>query len=494
MNYSNIDNLVNTLDHVDIAIHATHLDYVNGNALFYTVDAGTIGAKTFIKPFAKPQLLHHDSLSDAVGRVQSAEVLDSSDNPDEPQDFLKLDVRITDKEAMRKVLNGIYLTCSVGSKTTSVKCSICSQELTKDGLCEHEKGDTVEGKFVYWIIDDITYRENSFVNKPADPYSRIVAIDLGNGYIPYKDFIDNREVLINELIMEDSCMKVNDAKLSTAARNKLSDSSFCGPGRSFPAHDKAHVTAGLRLLERSKFSDSTKAKIKGCLYRKGKKYGIGPSKDELTEMPDIKTYRIDEEYSDEEIAAVEKWFEENPNSDSVLDEPATDNVEEEDLTDMENESKEEILKKYEDSVKDGKVKVTSLEKEIKILKDTLSEKDTILNSKEDESSKLLDDNAKLEEKLKKALISHLIDLQTLINDEKNDDEELDTKYNKRQIDSLVDTINDLRSEIVKSRSEDKVEDPTINKDDNKDADTEDKTCTPEGVDEKFAAFYQTEED
>jgi hypothetical protein len=66
-------------------------------------------------------------------------------------------------------------------------------------------------------------------------------------------------------------LKITDAVLSTEARNKLPNSSFCGPGRSFPAHDKAHCIAGLRLLNKSKFSDATKSKIKACLYKKGKK-------------------------------------------------------------------------------------------------------------------------------------------------------------------------------------------------------------------------------
>ena len=58
----------------------------------------------------------------------------------------------------------------------------------------------------------------------------------------------------------------------------MKDSTFCGPGRSFPVNDCAHYTAALRLLNRSKFSDSTKSKIRSCVNSKGKKMGCGGAK------------------------------------------------------------------------------------------------------------------------------------------------------------------------------------------------------------------------
>lgn len=68
------------------------------------------------------------------------------------------------------------------------------------------------------------------------------------------------------------------AKLTTKQRKKMKDSTFCGPGRSFPVNDCAHYTAALRLLNRSKYSDSTKAKIRACVNRKGKQMGCGGAK------------------------------------------------------------------------------------------------------------------------------------------------------------------------------------------------------------------------
>ena len=80
--------------------------------------------------------------------------------------------------------------------------------------------------------------------------------------------------------LKESINKVNEAieksaKLSTKQRKGLKKSQFCGPSRSFPCNDCAHVTAAKRLLNRSKYSDATKAKIRACINRKSKALNCG---------------------------------------------------------------------------------------------------------------------------------------------------------------------------------------------------------------------------
>jgi hypothetical protein len=68
--------------------------------------------------------------------------------------------------------------------------------------------------------------------------------------------------------------KEKSATLTTKQRKKLKDSQFCLPGsRAFPVPDCSHYTAALRLLNRSKFSEGTKAKIHACVIKKGKALG-----------------------------------------------------------------------------------------------------------------------------------------------------------------------------------------------------------------------------
>jgi len=76
----------------------------------------------------------------------------------------------------------------------------------------------------------------------------------------------------------------NSAKLTTKQRKNLKGSSFCGPGRSFPVNDCAHYTAALRLLNRSKYSESTKSKIRSCINRKGKSMGCTSKKEKSEDI------------------------------------------------------------------------------------------------------------------------------------------------------------------------------------------------------------------
>ncbi len=85
---------------------------------------------------------------------------------------------------------------------------------------------------------------------------------------------------------------VKDAKLSTEARKKLGGSTFCGPNRSFPVPDCAHVTAARRLIGRAKVGDGTKSKILACVSRKSSSLGcsVAAKKDainpQVVEKPD----------------------------------------------------------------------------------------------------------------------------------------------------------------------------------------------------------------
>lgn len=88
-------------------------------------------------------------------------------------------------------------------------------------------------------------------------------------------------------------IELADAKLSTEKRNSLPDKSFCGPGRSFPVSDCAHVTAARRLIGRAKLSEDQKSKVLACVDRKAKKLSCDTSKrdtQEPTENPLQKDY------------------------------------------------------------------------------------------------------------------------------------------------------------------------------------------------------------
>lgn len=76
--------------------------------------------------------------------------------------------------------------------------------------------------------------------------------------------------ILETLIEEAKEVMEKSKKLTTKDRKKLKKSVFCGPQKSFPCNDCAHVRAAKVYLKRSKFSEATKKKIAACINRRAK--------------------------------------------------------------------------------------------------------------------------------------------------------------------------------------------------------------------------------
>lgn len=72
---------------------------------------------------------------------------------------------------------------------------------------------------------------------------------------------------------------MEDKRLTSKERSELKSSQFCGPGRSFPVNDCAHVRAAFRLINRAKVSDSVKARIRSCINKKNESMSCGVNSD-----------------------------------------------------------------------------------------------------------------------------------------------------------------------------------------------------------------------
>jgi hypothetical protein len=452
---------------LQVRIAATHSGIITRNNGFYLPDKMKKGASTFTDNYPKPLLLHHEDQKDPIGRIIAANYLDTSGAIEDKyhlaeglvvkdrvgkekgiitdvllRDFVKgnmpfgmqVDVvctllrdsllgdstfeglghiqiigNITDKVAIEKLLDGRYLTGSVGATTNKAICSVCRQDWTKEGQCEHKPGALYDGAKCFVIAGDIVYDEYSFVNVPADRHSKVLqlhfngiqdSIPIANEYsgriyevhlgfpqydsvakeengmktkegtltngVPQVDIQDSatpnpgtpestdqqtgtpegevqdeqmsqetpvkdeaavkdaetdsgeesledfvtRILDVDELSAEDEeklydllwteaeagfqdgdftleelgVEKLEDAKLSTAQRKRLAKSTFCGPERSFPVPDCAHVTAARRLIGRYK-GPGSKSAILACVARKAKALGCGDSKKNDSKSP-----------------------------------------------------------------------------------------------------------------------------------------------------------------------------------------------------------------
>lgn len=496
--YMNFRNNKYIPESIEIKIKATHFNFVNKNAVRYTDSAVKAGASTWVTPYQKPQLIGHDKQSDPIGRITAYQIL-HTDSLSEPPDYVELTAKITDSAAIEKIMDGRYNTVSVGSKSSKVICSECDQNIIEDGLCAHKKGAlNSKGKRVHWIIDQLDYIECSFVNEPADEYACIDQINIGHGFMPYNDFLDNRETIISELLMEDKLMsEMNDAKLSYASRQNLPDSAFCyvvGSGdsktRKFPAHDAAHVRNGLARLPQAKLPDSAKSKILACLKRRAKRFSVKVGTDFVTqEALDFinsidATIGLNDSWTDEEIKAMEELFNADPGFDNVPEEE-NDSVKlpPEQNQDADKMKKDELIEAYKKLQEDSKTAVEAKDIKIKQLEDKNTELQTILLEREDEVNRYLDQTADLERRLRDSIVGNIIDLKKP--DNKEECEGLRTKLLTRTVESLVDTLSDLRNIETKSEgsheSDDRVSDPTTQKETNDSAKEDEKTKDPWAV-------------
>jgi hypothetical protein len=334
---------------------------VTRNKTFYPVeelegDGVSKGYITALKPYPIPIMLDHRTTGNSlvssdmpipVGRVVDARVVRKGRGRKEG--YLEVDALLFDRRVMEMVMDGRFLTVSIGQIPHRVECSVCG-EAVQGVECPHGhmRGNTYEWhgelKQCYHIMRGIELIEISFVNVPSDSDAMVISKTMDSGTLTtggfemaeldslvdgvvheaHTDAItehshdsasyteaadeeelreestagssresveesapvgvaegdDDEEVSPEELYCIDGELPFPEAKLTAAQRKKLPDSAFCGPNRSFPAHDKAHVLAGLRLLGRAKLSPAQKARVRACLLRKARALGMKTGQDD----------------------------------------------------------------------------------------------------------------------------------------------------------------------------------------------------------------------
>lgn len=106
------------------------------------------------------------------------------------------------------------------------------------------------------------------VSSDGTEVSRIQA-DVQNDEENKEEVIEDSSVEVDWYLLDAALStEVADKMLTTEERKNLPDSAFCGPERSFPVPDCAHVTAARRLIGRAKLSDSQKQKVLSCVNKK----------------------------------------------------------------------------------------------------------------------------------------------------------------------------------------------------------------------------------
>lgn len=166
----------NTLpDKLNVVVEATHTG-INRNKVNYSYESLSKSTDSWTKNYSKPVLLNHDSHSDPLGRVKSADFKQSVINPE--KHTIQLNLEITNKAAIERFLDGRYRTFSIGGYTDSATCSVCNKDQMTDGFCGHQRGKTYDGKECFWNLGAMEYDEISVVNSPADVHAQAISLSV----------------------------------------------------------------------------------------------------------------------------------------------------------------------------------------------------------------------------------------------------------------------------------------------------------------------------
>lgn len=157
-----------------IEIAAIH-EGMTANYNFYSAEALKGALESWVQPYPKPVILNHDTSTEPLGRIMAARMETESDGTP----YTKLQVAVKDPSAIAKVMDQRYLTGSVGGRAEEALCSVCEADWAKASIfeapCKHSRGKTYKGKMAYLKLGELSFKEYSFVNVPADQRSTVRA-------------------------------------------------------------------------------------------------------------------------------------------------------------------------------------------------------------------------------------------------------------------------------------------------------------------------------
>lgn len=415
-----------------VVIDATHSGRLT-NLRVYPGKKMKDSVDTFMQPFPKPVLKHHNEDADPVGRVVSAEYIqlksgrDFEDDWKNPKDdmgsgFCKLTVDIFDQDTIEKILDGRLRQVSTGQRNESLNCSICGEDMLTSDECGHYPGekykikgdlDSSEEYLCYAITGKLKYKEVSFVNNPADSFAGVTKIsaDANASSVTYA----NADV--GSLVLTDGEDEIN------LVTNK----------RKVAAIDRERLTGKAIVAVSPKF------KLKSLA-------------NEDTTM--TSTANADKTKNTEDVTASDTQGKpaqapaSKDNQEGVVAPDNTKDVGKDAGSLSTKDSKEIAFDAMAKSLEEAQASVTETKAEVERTKVALADKNA-------EIERLRKDNAELLTSLKHTYASNLLNTQILLKKPSvasvKDSESFDAKlkeYAERSLDSLKDSVKDLSIELA----------------------------------------------
>lgn len=178
----NFSESFNSSNGLIIEVAAIH-EGLTSNYNNYSAEELEKALQSWVDPYPKPIILNHDLNTEAIGRVMAAKM----DKEEDGSSFVRLQIAITDPVAAQKVLDKRYLTGSVGGRAGKAVCSVSGEDLAAEDAsgrpkaAKYKRGKVYKGKLAYVEMQDISFKEYSFVNQPADQKSGVRALKSVDG-------------------------------------------------------------------------------------------------------------------------------------------------------------------------------------------------------------------------------------------------------------------------------------------------------------------------
>jgi len=463
-----------------IEVAAIH-EGLTANYNNYSAEELEKALESWVEPYPKPIILNHDLSTEPIGRVIAARMDKESDG----SSFVRLQVAITDPVAAQKVMDKRYLTGSVGGRASKAVCSISGEDLaqeTESGrpkMAKYRRGKVYKGKLAYIDMQDISFKEYSFVNQPADQKSgvRSTKFQDGNAEVAATDswvakssafvlHMDNEDIISveeNESILKS--MKKKDSK-TTYLRTKGAFLSAVAIHES-----ESDVTNSETLLsnedleiekseENSTMDDITKdddiLAVATGLSEDLSNIASSQSAEEAEGAPEEEAVseeaseEVDTEVaeaSDEEAAdAADSDPKEGEEEAAAAEEISTDNPEEADVQDVDSENAgepEESLAEEADEVQEV-TEEESLTAEESADEQTDEDQSGATALLEEEIQSLKAENSKLKAALHMTLVERVVDTKVALGlAEAEQREALISEHASRTASSLADSLRDM---------------------------------------------------
>lgn len=354
----------------------------------------------------KPVLRHHDSHSDAIGRIVNAMFTPLKVGQDFEMDYLNpdkmggrgsgvvtVDAVIVDPDAIKKIVDGRYLSVSAGHHSDGYLCSVCGDSILK---CDHIPGRVYnddgemtsreDGSLCYVITNNMTYDELSFVNMPAQPPAKLINFKWED----CKDYQNKENILVDSI--------------STGSKDMVRALVLVDK------EDEINLLTGRKASEGKKtmvaVNDATKNKLMAALA--------------VPETSD----------DDSNVRPAEDGI------DDERPEPETKEVDQ----DMDVKELEQKIKGLEDKLRDADTKISELDAQVK--------------AKDTEIERLNKESKELDSQMRTTLATSLTSLKIRLKkpdvvglDSKEKQGEFVAKIATRSLQSLQDSVADLMVEL-----------------------------------------------